>query len=165
MKKCGKNCTACPYIKEVKSLYINKKEWKINQSLNCEIFNCIYLIECKKDNCNMKYVGETKRILKYRFAEHRGYVNNRDESQATGEHFNSVCLIWLSPFWRKLSQMMICTEKKEKNISSENSIHFTKDSTSNPKLEGSRRERGLSHYLLCKLLWNTSCHCCSWDPN
>ena len=36
----------------------------------------------------MKYVGETKRILKYRFAEHRGYVNNRDESQATGEHFN-----------------------------------------------------------------------------
>ena len=59
MKKCGKNCTACPYIKEVKSLYINQKEWKINQSLNCEIFNCIYRIECKKDNCNMKYVGET----------------------------------------------------------------------------------------------------------
>ena len=37
----------------------------------------------------MKYVGETKIILKYRFAEHRGYVNNSDESQATGEHFNS----------------------------------------------------------------------------
>ena len=88
MKKCGKNCTACPYIKEVKSLYINQKEWKINQNLNCEIFNCIYLIECKKDNCNSKYVGETKRIMKFRFAEHRGYVNNKDESQATGEHFN-----------------------------------------------------------------------------
>ena len=37
----------------------------------------------------MKYVGETKRIMKYPFAEHRGYVNNRDESQGTGEHFNS----------------------------------------------------------------------------
>ena len=37
----------------------------------------------------MKYVGETKRIMKFRFAEHRGYVNNGDESQATGEHFNS----------------------------------------------------------------------------
>ena len=35
----------------------------------------------------MKYVGETKRILKYRFAEHRGYVNNSDET-ATGQHFN-----------------------------------------------------------------------------
>ena len=38
----------------------------------------------------MKYVGETKRIMKYRFAEHRGYVNNGDEIQATGEHFNSA---------------------------------------------------------------------------
>ena len=37
----------------------------------------------------MKYVGETKRILKFRLAEHRGYVNNLDETQATGKHFNS----------------------------------------------------------------------------
>ena len=72
MKKCGKNCSACPYIKEVKSLKINQNEWKINQSLDCEISNCIYLIECKKHDCNMKYVGETKRILKFRLAEHRG---------------------------------------------------------------------------------------------
>ena len=35
----------------------------------------------------MKYVGETKRIVKFRFAEHRGYVNNHDETP-TGEHFN-----------------------------------------------------------------------------
>jgi hypothetical protein len=27
--------------------------------------------------------------MKFRFAEHRGYANNRDESQATREHFNS----------------------------------------------------------------------------
>ena len=49
--------------------------------------NCIYLIECRKNKCNMKYVGETKRIVKFRFAEHRGYVNNHDETP-TGEHFN-----------------------------------------------------------------------------
>ena len=60
MQKCRKNCTACPYIREVKSLKINQNEWKINQSLNCEVSNCIYLIECRKNNCNMKYVGETK---------------------------------------------------------------------------------------------------------
>ena len=88
MKKCGKNCTACPYIKEVKSLKINQAEWKINQSLNCNISNCVYLIECKKENCNMKYIGETKRILKFRLAEHRGYINNKDETKATGKHFN-----------------------------------------------------------------------------
>ena len=40
-----------------------------------------------KEHCNMKYVGETKRILKFRLAEHRGYVNNNVDT-ATGEHFN-----------------------------------------------------------------------------
>ena len=88
MKKCGKNCSACPFIREVKSLKINNMDWKINQNLNCEISNCIYLIECKKTNCSMKYVGETKRILRFRFTEHRGYVNNSDDTP-TGEHFNS----------------------------------------------------------------------------
>ena len=37
----------------------------------------------------MKYVGETKRMLKFRLADHRGYINNQDETQATGKHFNS----------------------------------------------------------------------------
>jgi hypothetical protein len=89
MKKCGRDCTACPYIREVKSLYINNNEWKLNKSFNCEVSNCVYLIECKKNNCKMKYVGETKRILKFRLAEHRGYITSKDESKATGEHFNS----------------------------------------------------------------------------
>ena len=89
MKKCGKSCTACPYVREVKSLRINNNEWKINQSLDCEISNCVYLIECKKANCNMKYIGETKRIMKFRLADHRGYISNQDETKATGQHFNS----------------------------------------------------------------------------
>ena len=37
----------------------------------------------------MKYIGETKRMLKFRLADHRGYINNQDETQATGKHFNS----------------------------------------------------------------------------
>jgi hypothetical protein len=37
----------------------------------------------------MKYVGETKRILKFRLADQRGYINNLDESLATGKHVNS----------------------------------------------------------------------------
>ena len=36
----------------------------------------------------MRYVGETRRILKFCLAEHRGYVNSYDDT-ATGEHFNS----------------------------------------------------------------------------
>ena len=88
MKKYGRNCTACPYIREVKSLKVNGTQWNINQNLNCEKSNCIYMIECKKENCNMRYIGETKRILKFRLADHRGYVSNMDEKTATGEHFN-----------------------------------------------------------------------------
>ena len=34
------------------------------------------------------YIGETGRILKYRFADHRGYVNINVTSEATGQHFN-----------------------------------------------------------------------------
>ena len=51
--------------------------------------NCVYLIQCKKENCKKVYIGETKRIMKFRFAEHRGYANNQDVTQATGEHFTS----------------------------------------------------------------------------
>ena len=76
MRKCGANCTACPYIKEVKSLKMKDIEWKINQSLDCTISNCIYMIQCTKHNCNMRYIGETKRIMKFRLAEHRGYVTS-----------------------------------------------------------------------------------------
>ena len=37
----------------------------------------------------MRYIGETRRILKFRLAEHRGYVTSEDVSKATGEHFNT----------------------------------------------------------------------------
>ena len=47
------------------------------------------MIQCLKTNCNMRYIGETRRILKFRLAEHRGYVTSEDVSKATGEHFNS----------------------------------------------------------------------------
>ena len=30
----------------------------------------------------MKYVGETKRIMKFCLADHRGHINNQDETQA-----------------------------------------------------------------------------------
>ena len=52
------------------------------------MFNVVYLIECDKETCKMKYIGETGRIFKFRLYEHRGYVNNKDEGQATGAHFN-----------------------------------------------------------------------------
>ena len=42
-----------------------------------------------KYNCDMKYFGETKRMLTFRLADHGGYINNQDETQATEKHFIS----------------------------------------------------------------------------
>ena len=35
-----------------------------------------------------KNIGETGKLMKHRFSEHRGYVNNQVKSVATGEQFN-----------------------------------------------------------------------------
>ena len=56
--------------------------------MNCESYNVIYLLECQKERCKERYIGETGRLLKFRLAEHRGYINNKVESQASGSHFN-----------------------------------------------------------------------------
>ena len=46
------------------------------------------MIECKKDNCKKRYIGETDRELADRFSDHRGYVKNKHLNQPTGFHFN-----------------------------------------------------------------------------
>ena len=89
MFRCKKQCTACTYIKEGSTIKQKKSTWKINKHLNCESRNIVYLIECKKGKCitkNCWYIWESKRPLKYRLADHRGYVLNK--TQATGAHFS-----------------------------------------------------------------------------
>jgi hypothetical protein len=88
MSKCGDQCTACPYVKEGKKIRINGQTWNINRQVNCKSYNLVYAIYCIKGNCRQVYIGETKRMLKSRVADHRGYVANKVTSQATGEHFN-----------------------------------------------------------------------------
>jgi hypothetical protein len=84
MKKCQKeNCTACPFIVEGKTVIINKKSWRIEKQVSCLTYNCVYAIFCQKENCKSVCIGETKRLLKFRLADHRGYVTNRDTTTAT----------------------------------------------------------------------------------
>ena len=89
MVKCGKGCTACPFIKEGRNIKNNNQTWKINKKLDCTSYNIVYLIECDKDRCQKRYIGETNRSLKHRLADHRGYVQNTHLDKATGAHFNS----------------------------------------------------------------------------
>ena len=89
MKRCNdSNCTACPFIREGKNITINGSQWRIDRQVNCSSHNIVYAILCKKEKCNMVYLGETKRQFKFRLADHRGYVINKHTNQATGLHFN-----------------------------------------------------------------------------
>ena len=87
MKKCGRMCQACPYVKEGKEVKINQNSiWKIERRMTCESYNVIYMLDCEK--CGEKYIGSTIRQLKHRVADHRGYISNQVTSRATGAHWN-----------------------------------------------------------------------------
>ena len=90
MKKCHKvYCRICPFISETKKIKIDtKSEWHINKPLDCNARNVVYLIQCTKENCTEpRYIGETKRHLRHRLAEHLGYIANNMANMATGAHF------------------------------------------------------------------------------
>ena len=88
MKKCHK-CPICPFVKTGQIIQSAHSEFRaeINQNVDCQTQNLIYLLGCKK--CKIQYVGETNRTLQSRFSEHLGYVRTKQKSKATGEHFNS----------------------------------------------------------------------------
>ena len=89
MSKCARACTACPFIKEGKAIQINNStKWNLNRKLTCDNFNVIYMIECDIETCKKRYIGESKRSLRDRLADHRGYITNQVKNKATGVHFN-----------------------------------------------------------------------------
>ena len=87
MKKCL-NCGVCPYVKVGKSVTSTSNRFKvdINTSVNCTSRNVVYLLGCNK--CPQQYIGETDRMLKERFVEHRGYARAQMKNKATGKHFS-----------------------------------------------------------------------------
>ena len=88
MRKCHRFCLVCPYIKEGKEIKGDNFTWKINKSVTCDTYNFIYLIECNKENCKSRYIGESERKLRERIMDHKGYITNKKINQATGAHFN-----------------------------------------------------------------------------
>ena len=71
-------------IDNVRSRYGNKT-FRINQRLNCNSTNVIYLINCKK--CGIQYIGETSRSLKQRFNDHASNIATKKQT-AIAIHFN-----------------------------------------------------------------------------
>ena len=63
--------------------------WSINAPITCLTTNVIYKITCRK--CEfMVYIGETKRALYKRIAEHRHSITQKTKKKRTaiGRHFN-----------------------------------------------------------------------------
>ena len=56
MKKCGKECPACPFINVGREIKQEKFTWKINTAANCETTNTVYLIQCNKEGCKEQYI-------------------------------------------------------------------------------------------------------------
>ena len=88
MTNCGKICTACPYKKYGKEVKNNSHEtWTLNVRFTCKTFNTIYMLEGQKEKCRQRYIGTSGRQLKFRLADHRGYIINQVISKATGAHW------------------------------------------------------------------------------
>ena len=140
MTKCnGQYCTACPFIKEGKEVKINGESWRINRQLNCKSYNVVYAIICKKDNCKEAYIGETKHMLKTCLAQHCGYIQNKDDSKATGHHFNlpghSLADLTVTIIEQVKNQTHYI-EKKEKSTISEGPTLYIKALTDKYKTRG-----------------------------
>ena len=89
MKKCLKHCHIYPYIQKRKAIKSGKFRWSINDPVNCNTKNIVYLIHCDIEHCkDNNYIGESEREFHERISEHRGYIFRNDSRYATGEHFN-----------------------------------------------------------------------------
>mgnify|MGYP003338823540 CR=1 FL=1 len=83
-----KQSNTCPYVNVGKVIKATSSDHKveIQQHYNCHTKNIVYCLECKK--CRQQYIGQSVQTLSDRFANHRGYVNNKHLDKATGAHFN-----------------------------------------------------------------------------
>ena len=65
MLKCGKRCPACLHIKKGKSVKINNKELKKNKPYDCNWYNVVDAVICKKEKCKKAHLVETKRMQNF----------------------------------------------------------------------------------------------------
>ena len=78
MKRCGKQCLICPYVKVSKTVLGKDFTWHINTNMNCKSQkNIVYMIECNLPTCKQRYIGETHRNLHDRICEHIGYIRTQ----------------------------------------------------------------------------------------
>ena len=129
MRKCNQ-CGVCSFVYEGKTVQATATNYKmdINSTVDCSSKNVIYLLGCNK--CPQQCIGETERMLKERFSEHKGYVSTQNISKATGAHFNlkghSVSDMRIKVL-EKVPPHELQFRKKERNFISKSSTQDTRD--------------------------------------
>ena len=69
-----------------------KQSWPINSAINCKSTSCIYKGGSRKRGCEtlsaiyLPYLGESKRKLKQRILEHKGYIR-KEWQKGFASHF------------------------------------------------------------------------------
>ena len=111
--KCnGKRCQVCINVTESNtfSSSVDKKEYVINHSFNCNDKCIIYLLTCNK--CKMQYVGKTVDDFRLRLNNYK--VNNRKSlrkesymQQHLFEHFSSKGHFWMTSRLSLLIKLII----------------------------------------------------------
>lgn len=83
--RCG-HCVHCSNSHDTKVFHHPRsgKEFKINGFINCNTTHVIYMIKCV---CSKIYIGQTKRALKVRIAEHKTAIRVKNMDYAIARHY------------------------------------------------------------------------------
>ena len=79
-------CKTCKVTSSATKITGPNSNWEIKGNFTCTTKDCIYVIHCKY--CNQLYVGETKRRLADRVAEHLRSINLNSPGLPVAAHFN-----------------------------------------------------------------------------
>lgn len=87
---CKRNCHICRLMLTTRNItsHSNKIQYQIKESINCNSFNVIYIIQCRK--CEKQYVGQTGNTLIERFYGHKQDIRNNNQYKPVSKHFTSA---------------------------------------------------------------------------
>ena len=96
------------------------------------------MLVCLKENYREVFIGETRCMLKYRLADHHGFITNWVISQTTGAHFNLP-----GPSLANFSATMIeQTKKTTVTIGKKENINISENSTISTEESINKNEGG-----------------------
>ena len=88
MKCNNTRCKTCPVLYEFGGhLTINNVSITLNENVNCNSNNIIYLIKCS--NCSKNYIGKTKISLRIRNNLHRNHIDTDYGFLPVSKHIKS----------------------------------------------------------------------------